>query len=71
MEGTDYKMDQDTRDRTVAALIKAGKCPFGMLEEGEPMATCPLGFPGCGCADELMLNPYLQDIEDVDTKSND
>ncbi len=54
-------MTEDERDKTVAAEIKAGKCPFKMLQDGQTMAQCQLGFPGCGCADELMLNPYLQD----------
>lgn len=52
---------QDKRDHDVAEAIKRGECPFHMLKPGQVMAHCPLGFPGCGCADELMLNPYLQD----------
>lgn len=66
--------NQDFRDRLVASVIKSGKCPFGMLQEGKPMATCPLGFPGCACADELMLNPYLQDmvegLEDLEVQED-
>jgi hypothetical protein len=56
-------MTEDERDKIVADAIKAGKCPFGELKEGQTMAHCPLGFPGCGCADELMLNPYMQELE--------
>lgn len=51
----------DDRDKIVADAIKAGKCPFGYLKEGQSMGHCPLGFPGCGCADELLLNPNLKD----------
>jgi hypothetical protein len=47
------------RNRFVAEAIGEGKCPFGQLQDGQVMAQCPLGFPGCGCADELLLNPYL------------
>lgn len=54
-------MTEAERDLVVANAIKAGKCPFGQLAEGQSMAQCPSGFPGCGCGDELMLNPYLQD----------
>ena len=53
-------MDDDTRDRLVAERIKAGECPFGWLKPGQTMAHCRLGFPGCGCGDEWMLNRYLQ-----------
>lgn len=56
--------DVRNRDQIVAAEIKAGKCPFGMLQEGQTIAHCPTGFPGCGCSDELMLNPYLQEGEE-------
>lgn len=52
---------KDQRDRDVAASIKRGECPFHMLKPGQTMAHCPLGFPGCSCADELMLNPYLRE----------
>lgn len=52
-------MTQDERDKTVADVIKKGLCPFGMIEAGQTIAHCPLGFPGCGCADEQMVNPYL------------
>ena len=31
-------------------------CPYGMLPPGEPMAKCPSGFPGCGCADDVLLD---------------
>jgi hypothetical protein len=51
------------RDRLVASVIKAGRCPYGYLKEGQPMAQCPLGFPGCGCADEIELNPFLTEKE--------
>lgn len=53
--------DEKDRDKIVADAIKSGKCPFGMLEEGQTMGQCPSGFPGCGCADEKMLNPHLCD----------
>lgn len=56
-------MTEDERDKFVAAEIKAGRCPFKMLQAGQTMAHCALGFPGCACADELMFNPYLQDEE--------
>ncbi len=51
----------DERDRMVAGEILAGRCPFGYLKPGQSIAHCPLGFPGCGCADELYANPYLQE----------
>ena len=51
----------EDRDKIVADEIKAGRCPFGYLKEGQSMGHCPLGFPGCGCADERMLNPHLHD----------
>lgn len=54
-------MTEDERDYHVAFQIKNGKCPFGNLKEGQTIANCPLGFPGCGCGDELMSNPYLQE----------
>lgn len=47
------------RDETVAREILAGRCPFGRLKEGDSMAHCPLGFPGCGCADEWNSNEHL------------
>lgn len=55
-------MTDDERDRIVAEAIRGGNCPFGELAEGENIARCPLGFPGCGCADEMTLNPYLKDL---------
>jgi len=55
-------MTSDERDRIVADEIRAGRCPFGQLRPGETLAHCPLGFPGCGCGDELMINPYLKDL---------
>lgn len=58
-------MTEDERDRIVADAIKAGKCPFGNLQEGLTMVHCPLGFPGCGCADEMDLNPYLKSRKDL------
>lgn len=54
-------MTMDEVNRITADTIKSGKCPFGQLKEGQTLAHCPLGFPGCGCADELVFNPYLQD----------
>jgi hypothetical protein len=53
-------MTEDERDKFVADEIKARRCPFGKLQEGQTISHCPSGFPGCGCGDELMLNPYLQ-----------
>lgn len=52
-------MTDDERDRFVAAEIHAGRCPFGYLQPGQSIAHCPLGFPGCGCGDEMQLNPYI------------
>lgn len=52
--------DAQDRDRIVAAEIEAGRCPFGMLQAGQTIAHCPLGFPGCGCGDELLVNPHLR-----------
>jgi hypothetical protein len=43
------------------ALIRAGKCPWGCLEEGQGIGHCPLGFPGCNCADELMEAALLDE----------
>lgn len=51
------------RDRRVAEEIKAGRCPLGYLSGGQTIDNCPLGFPGCGCADEIADNPYLQEGE--------
>lgn len=61
-----HEPSQEERDQLVARYIKAGVCPFDNLRPGESIAHCPLGFPGCGCADELMLNPFLlkQAMED-------
>lgn len=56
-------MTEDERDRQVADEIRAGRCPFGKLKLGQTIAHCPLGFPGCGCADELMCNEYLDAAE--------
>jgi len=47
------------KQKLVAMLIKNKICPFGVQAPGKEVATCPAGFPGCGCADELVLNPYL------------
>ncbi len=57
-------MTQDERDKKVAEEIKAGRCPFGEWRPGDPgvVGICHLGVPGCGCADEMLLNPYLQDL---------
>lgn len=49
----------DDRDIVVATFIRQGICPFGNLQPGQTIAHCPLGFPGCSCGDELMVNPYL------------
>jgi hypothetical protein len=56
-------MADDQRDQYVAKEIKAGHCPFGNLKPGQQIPHCPLGFPGCSCGDELMLNPYLKELE--------
>jgi hypothetical protein len=56
------KLTEQERDLYVANEIKAGRCPFGMLKEGQSIAHCPLGFPGCGCADEMQLNPHFEDV---------
>jgi hypothetical protein len=53
---------EDERDQIVAEAIKQGKCPFGYLKEGQTIVHCPLGFPGCGCADEIQLNEHLKDM---------
>lgn len=53
--------DAVDRDTYVADEIRAGRCPFGALAEGQTMAHCPSGFPGCGCADERLLNPHLKE----------
>jgi hypothetical protein len=55
-------MTEDERNHVVATAILAGLCPFGEVGEGLTMAHCPLGFPGCGCADELAANPELVDV---------
>lgn len=57
-------MTEDERDRAVAAFIIQGKCPFGLLQEGQTIAHCLLGFPGCDCGFELMDNPYLKEKYD-------
>lgn len=54
-------MTPNDRDRNVARDIRGGACPWHNLEVGQTMAHCPLGFPGCGCADEWMVNPYLME----------
>jgi len=33
-----------------------------MLKEGQTISHCPSGFPGCGCADEIQLNPHMEDV---------
>jgi hypothetical protein len=43
----------------VVAEIKAGRCPFGLLREGQVIGQCPAGFPGCACMDELMVADYV------------
>lgn len=55
---------RNKRDYMLAQQIKAGKCPFGNLKEGQSIAHCPSGFPGCACADEFECNKYLKE-EDV------
>ena len=58
-------MTKEEGDWLVAEAIKRGECPFGCLKPGQNMSHCELGFPGCACADELMLNPYLQEKNDL------
>lgn len=55
-----HKIDRLAQEACTAAQIARGICPWRMTAHGE-MAKCPLGFPGCSCADELMLNPHLQE----------
>jgi hypothetical protein len=31
-------------------------CPYGQVPPGESLAKCPSGFPGCSCADDMMLD---------------
>ena len=52
------------KQKLVAMVIESGRCPFGVVPPGEEMGTCRLGFPGCGCMDERMLNPHLQTGEE-------
>lgn len=51
-------------DLFLATEILAKRCPFNQLKPGEEMPHCPLGFPGCSCADEWMVNPHLTKIID-------
>lgn len=55
-------MTREQRDRHVSEEIRDGRCPFGVVERGQDLATCQLGFPGCHCADEFELNPFLADL---------
>lgn len=55
-------MNEEERDKLVADEIRAGRCPFGWLKPEQGIGHCPLGFPGCGCGDEIMLNPFLEDM---------
>ena len=56
------------RDELVAGYIRQGECPFKQLKPGQTIAHCPLGFPGCACADEIETNPYLADIREARDK---
>ena len=56
------------RDELVAGYIRQGECPFKQLKPGQTIAHCPLGFPGCYCADEIEANPYLADIREARDK---
>jgi hypothetical protein len=47
---------------TLCDRIANGECPFGLLKEGQTMAECPSGFPGCGCMDELMAEESTLDL---------
>jgi hypothetical protein len=55
-------MLQEERDYFVAKIIRKGKCPFNNLKEDQSIGHCPLGFPDCPCANEIMLNEYLKDM---------
>ena len=37
-------------------------CPYGCLPPGEPMAKCPVGFPGCSCGDDMMLDGLEEEV---------
>lgn len=52
-------MSSEETIQYIADEIRAGRCPFGRLSEGQSMAHCPSGFPGCACADEWTCNPIL------------
>lgn len=60
----DLKYKEDENDQLRAMLIRNRLCPFGKLKEGQVMAHCPSGFPGCACGDEIVNNKYLADILD-------
>lgn len=59
----------DENEALKATIIKRRLCPFGRLEEGQSMAHCPSGFPGCACGDEIQTNKYLQDMLDGSDKT--
>lgn len=63
-------MTEEDRDKFVADEIRAGRCPFSSLQPGQSMAHCPSGFPGCACADELMVNPFLSGVREAIERSH-
>lgn len=55
----DERRELRAEDRVLRGLVQTNpewKCPHGVLaHDGQPlreMGFCPLGFPGCGCADD-------------------
>lgn len=62
LQSKSRKVTEEERDCIVAEAIRARNCPFGQVPDGQGIRgkwSCPLGLPGCGCADEEMLNPFL------------
>ena len=50
-------MTEEERQRQIILLsIRNNVCPYGMVEPGKDLSTCPSGFPGCGCMDILVGN---------------
>ena len=43
--------------RLKVMLINTGTCIYRVNKPGAPLGACPLGFPGCGCADDLVDDP--------------
>lgn len=56
------KLEED-KEKLIALCIRNDICPF--IQGLKPSSLlCPRGFPGCGCEDEVLLNPHLQDMRD-------